>query len=231
MSYQIYPSYSEENRFQVQNILKHLNEVFQKQLKIWRFDNKNDNLVSKKKNIVEDIKVFRSSKLLLCFVTSTYFETDALKFDLVLADSFRKQVVLLVIDDIPDDKLNQLRAYNSEFSFMNVSKQINFFESGCSGLFLKFIDNTDQSLEIFKYNSPYSSVYSCVPVYHFKCRYDPNDKNCVTNVYTRTDNIFVRKNKFIFEVLSKFQLYFSFREVLCLYLKLIGKQNTHCISQ
>ena len=83
MSYQIYPSYSEENRFQVQNILKHLNEVFQKQLKIWRFDNKNDNLVSKKKNIVEDIKVFRSSKLLLCFVTSTYFETLSLNFNLL----------------------------------------------------------------------------------------------------------------------------------------------------
>ena len=188
MIYQILPSFHPDSRSQVQNILKNLLESFPNELKIYGFE-KNFQLSTEKKSIVEKIQGMRNSKMILCFLTKAYLKHDGFKFDLVLADSIKKRVLILVIDDIDDENLNEIRSYNSEFSMMKVSKQIKFFENGCFGLFLQFIDDTDRNLEIYKYNEP--STSSCIPVYHSKCRYDPSDYNSTKIVYTRTDNIFV----------------------------------------
>lgn len=37
------------------------------------------------------------------------------------------------------------------------------------------------------------------PRYHFKCRHDDSDEYCPTNIYTRTKDVIVRTNIFIFE--------------------------------
>jgi hypothetical protein len=190
MEYHIYPSFHEGCASRVENILKNLVENFSNELKIWRFDNLRLNV--EKKTALECLTAFRNSRMLLCFLTKDYIDHDLFKFDFLLADSCKKRILILVIDDIADEKLNELREYNSEISIINVSKQILFFESGCFCLFIQFIEDTDRCLQIYKYNSRSNSLYSCVPVYHFKCRFDPNDRNCVENVYTRTNNIFVR---------------------------------------
>jgi hypothetical protein len=188
MTYHIVPSFHSDSRNQVKNILKNLLESFPNDLKIYGFE-KNLELSSEKKSIIENIQAMRNSKMVLCFLTKAYIKHDGFKFDLVLADSIKKRVLILVIDDIDDENLNQIRSYNPDISFMNVSKQIKFFENGCFGLFLQFIDDTDRNLKIYKYNGP--STHSCIPVYHFNCRYDPSDNNSTKVLYTRTDNIFV----------------------------------------
>ena len=187
--YHIYPSFHADSRTQVENVLRRLNEKFtQNQFKIWRFENSSGFNLEKKTNF-ERIQALRNSKLVLCFLSKQYIDHDNLKFDLILADSIKKRVILIILDDVADEILNQIRSLNAEVSILNVSKQKIFFENGCFQLFQQFVEDIDRHLEICKYTGSFS--HPCVPVYHFKCRYDPNDKNCTKKTYTRTDSIFV----------------------------------------
>lgn len=205
MKFDIFASFNTEEAEIVENVFKKILEFFE--LKIYGLDIKRNKRKSSSKEV--DYDAINNSKLFIAFISNNYLQnTENLNY-LKYAISMGKRLLFVEIDEISYRDYEKFDL-NENVIMFPIYKSRTYIEEGRRNVFIKFIEQLDKTLRIYKYNGPNNlrNFYDATdedlnltlkllekgkpaPVYHYKCRFDSNDKNCESNVYTRTTNIFV----------------------------------------